>query len=59
MQEIKRTTTHRELRVVDIRYYGFNSNGILTVCLDDDTILNFNEGETKKLRSFLMRIDND
>ena len=57
MQEIKRTTTHRELRTVDIRYYGFNSNGVFTICLDDDTILNFSDMETKKLRAFVSRIE--
>jgi len=57
MQKIRRIIIERDKENKDIKYFGYNSNRVLSIVLEDDTVINIKDKELENLKDFLNNLE--
>lgn len=57
MEKIRRIIIGRDKENKDIKYFGYNSNGVLSIVLEDDTVINIKDKELENLKEFLNNLE--
>ena len=56
MKQLKRTLETTEVANTEILYFGYNSNGVFTICLEGNNLINLNPNEFRKLKEFIEKL---